>query len=449
MKSLKLGAFALFIIVALMLSACGGDTSTATTAPAAGATDTPAGAAAAATDTPGAPAPTATEPAPESLGSDSAKTTITIWHGWGGNYLAAKKSVFAAYVAAHPDVKIKLLQVSDIGTKAQNAVPAGVGPDIIAWVDDNIGQNALTGIIDPLDGKAGVDQNFLKTTYGDVGASAVTYNDQIYAIPEVVESITMIYNKKLITEDKLPKTTTELKQMMTDYNKANPGQYFAVWNPTDAYFNAPWFYGAGGQYVDASGTAYLNTPEDIAAAQWIRSLQGLMPKDIDYNVADSLFKDGKAPIIINGPWYISDLQKAGIDYGLAKLPAVDFGKTGPAKPFVGVKVLMLAHGSKNADTAIDIMKFYTSAEQETTMAKATGEVPANQAAAQALSDDPTVKAFSAQAADGVPLPNTPFMGALWDPVAKALTALWSGSDDPAKIMADSQTAAEAAIAKMK
>jgi maltose-binding protein MalE len=41
------------------------------------------------------------------------------------------------------------------------------------------------------------------------------------------------------------------------------------------------------------------------------------------------------------------------------------------------------------------------------------------------------------------------MNALWDPVAKALKALYSGSDDPQKILDDTQKAAEDAIAKMK
>ena len=53
-----------------------------------------------------------------------------------------------------------------------------------------------------------------------------------------------------------------------------------------------------------------------------------------------------------------------VDFGLAKLPAVDFGKGGPARPFVGVKTLMLAHGSKNPDVAIDIMKYYTAEAQQ-------------------------------------------------------------------------------------
>ncbi len=458
----------MLLIVMLVVSACGGaDTPTSapsapTTAPVAAApTDTTGTAAAAPTDTAAAAAPTdtagaagaATEPPPTptaiSLGSTTAKTTITIWHGWSGSYLPAKQAIFAEYVKEHPDVAIQLLNVPDIGSKVRNAVPAGVGPDIIAWVDDNIGQNALINVIDPLDGKAGITPQFLKDNYAGVAASAVTYNGQIYALPETLEAITFFYNKKLITADKLPKTTTELRQMMTDYNKANAGQYFAVWNPSDAYFNAPWLYGAGAQYVDEQGNVGLNTPEGLATAKWIRSLQGLMPKDIDTNLADALFNDGKAAIELSGPWRVADLQKAKMDFGLAKLPMVDFGKGGPARPFVGVKCLMLAHGSKNPDVAVDVMKFYTAKEQQAAMVKQTGEVPANTAAAAGLASDPIVAGFNAQAVDGVPLPNTPFMGAMWDPAAKAYSALWTGSDDPQKIMTDAQSAAETAIAKMK
>ncbi len=463
MKSTKYSWLVIVMIFAtLLLSACGGD-ATPTTGTAANPTDTAGSVQAAATDTPAAAAvptdtpaaaaagPTDTvEPTAVSLGDPStAKTTITIWHSWASDYLSPKEAIFAAYVQQHPDVAIKLLNVSDISTKAQNAVPAGVGPDIIAWVDDQIGSNALVGVIDPLDGIDGIDQDYLKANYPEVAVNAMTYDGKIYGLPETMEAITFIYNKKLISEDQLPKTTTELKQKMADYNNANAGMYFAVWDPNNAYSNAPWFYGAGGQYVDDQGNAHLNSSQALATAQFIRSLQGLMPKDIDGNTADALFNDGKAAIELTGPWRIADLKSSGMDFGLAKIPMVDFGDTGPARPFVGVKCLMLAHGSKNADVAADIMKFYTSSEELETMAKGTGEVPAATQAANDLSSNPVVAGFNAQAVDGVPLPNTPFMGALWDPAAKAYSALWSGTDDPQTIMTASQQAATSALAKMK
>jgi arabinogalactan oligomer/maltooligosaccharide transport system substrate-binding protein len=264
-----------------------------------------------------------------------------------------------------------------------------------------------------------------------------------------LEAITFIYNKDLISADQLPTNTTDMIAKMKDYNSKNPGKYYVVWDPNNAYSNAPWMYGAGGQYVDDQGTAHLDSPQALATAEFIRSLQGTMPKDIDGNAADALFNDGKAAIELTGPWRIADLKKSGMNFGLAKIPAVDFGDKGPARPFVGVKNLMLAHGSKNADVAADIMKFYTNADNLQKMAKQTGEVPAAKAAAAALSSDPVVQAFNAQAVDGVPLPNTPYMGALWDPAAKAYTALWTGTDDPKSIMTAAQAAATAALAKMK
>lgn len=482
MKMFRYSWLAVIALLLVLVSACGGEAPTATTAPAAAtdtpaaaaaatatpaaaaaATDTPAAAAAAtdtpaaaaaATDTPAAAAPAATNtPAPTEtpavLGSSSAKTTITIWHNWEGEYYKPIAGIFNDYVTAHPDVSINLLHVPDLENKVKNAVPAGAGPDIIAWVDDHIGEDALIGVIDPLDDLkgAGIDKAYLQANYPQVAQDAVTYDGKIYGLPESMEAVTMIYNKKLITEDKLPKNTTELMEMAKAYNQANPGQYFAVWNPKDAYFNAWLFYGAGAFYVDENGNVGLNTPEGIAAGKYIQDAQAILPKDVDYGVADSLFKDGKAPIILNGPWYIADLQKAGIDFGLAKLPAIDFGKKGPAKQFVGVKVVMLAHGSKNPDIAADVMKYYTSKDAQMKLAE--GVVPAQNDAAAARANDPIVAGFNAQAKDGVPLPNTPFMTQLWDPVAKGLTTLFTTNKDPKDVMAEVQKTAEDNIAKMK
>jgi len=399
--------------------------------------------AAKATDT---PAPT---PSPVVLGNANAKTTITIWHGWQGDYFTAIQGIFADYQKTHPDVAINLLSVSDLDTKVKNAVPAGAGPDIIAWVDDHIGANALVGVIDPLDGMAGIDQAYLAKNYAKVAQDAVTYDGKIYALPESLESVTMIYNKKLIKESDLPTSTSDLMTKAAAYNKANPGKYYAVWNPKDAYFNAFLFYGAGASYVNEKGEVNLANAQGEAAGKFIQDAAGILPKDVDYNAADALFKAGNAPIILNGPWYIADLKKANIEFGLAKLPMVDFGNKGPAKPFVGVKVMMLAHGGKNQAAAVDLMKYYTSQEALAKLSKATDVVPAQVDAAAAMGSDVVIAGFNNQAKDGIPLPNTPYMGGLWDPVAKGLESLFTTKKDPKGIMADIQKAALDNIAKMK
>ncbi len=61
---------------------------------------------------------------------------------------------------------------------------------------------------------------------------------------------------------------------------------------------------------------------------------------------------------------------------------------------------------------------------------------------------PDVKGFGAQVVTGTPLPNTPYMAALWDPVKHALQAIWSGKPVDAAL-AGAQTEAQNNIAKLK
>jgi arabinogalactan oligomer/maltooligosaccharide transport system substrate-binding protein len=370
--------------------------------------------------------------------------TITIWHNWQGSYLGEKSAIFDAYHRLHPNVDIQLVHQDDLINKSTTAVTAGQGPDIIAWVDDQLGALVKSNVVIPLDNYISAD--YVNATYNKAAAQGVQFNGHVYGVPESVEAITLMYNKNLVTADQLPKTTDDMLTFEQNFESQHPGMYGVVWNPTDAYFNAPWFYGFGGFYVKNDGTVGLNTPGSIAAAKFIASFRPLLPKQIDYGVADTLFKEGKAAVIINGPWAYSDYSTSPGSIGFATLPAVTATNT-PASPFVGVKSLWVTKTAKNPALDADLMKFYTNAENQIVMAKVNGEIPANLQAdndpgVQAL---PSVGGFAAQAKLGVPLPNTPFMSALWDPTAKALAAIWSGSQTPEQALADAQKAAEAKI----
>jgi len=48
--------------------------------------------------------------------------------------------------------------------------------------------------------------------------------------------------------------------------------------------------------------------------------------ECDYDAADSLFKEGKAAMIVNGDWslssYLTDEVKKKVDLGIARIPKV-------------------------------------------------------------------------------------------------------------------------------
>jgi arabinogalactan oligomer/maltooligosaccharide transport system substrate-binding protein len=374
--------------------------------------------------------------------------TITIWHNWEGSYLDAKKAIFDAYTKQYPNVTINLVHKPSLTDAVTTAVPAGQGPDIIAWVDDVLGKFVKLEIIKPIDGLAGVDMAYMNSNFSKAAVDADTFEGKIYGMPETVEAITMIYNKDLLPTAQVPKTTDELLALAKSFPTTHAGKYGVVWNTKDAYFNAPWVYGFGGYYVKADGTVGLTTAGTKAGVNYISSFRGTIPPAVDYGVADTLFKEGKAAIIINGPWAVADYGKANINYGLATLPTAN-GK--PVSPFVGVKTLMVSANAKNPGLAVDVIKFFDHRENEVAQSVANKEIPANKLAltessVQAIEQ---VKGFGAQVNNGVPLPNTPFMSALWDPVAKALEAVWTGKQSVDAALNDAQTAAQNNISQLK
>src|SRR5258708_27298824 len=183
-------------------------------------------------------------------------------------------------------------------------------------------------------------KDYMTSQYTQGAVDAATFEGKIYGMPEGVEAITIIYNKKLITSSQIPKTTDGLVSFAKSYSQSNPGSYVVVWNPKDAYFHAPWIYGSRGFYVKADGSVGLNTSGTKAAFKLVAIFKGAMPAGVDYGIADTLFKAGKAAMIVNGPWSVADYEKAGVDYGYATLP-VAAGAGKPASPFGGGKTLML------------------------------------------------------------------------------------------------------------
>ncbi len=381
--------------------------------------------------------------------SANAPITITIWHGWSGAYLPPKQAIFDAYHTLHPNVTIKLVQqTSNLIQKSITAIKAGNGPDIVAWVDDSLGEMVDSHSVVPMDQY--LSSSYTSSTYSPAAAQAVTFNGHIYGVPETVEAVTMMYNKKLISASQLPQTTDQMLAYQQSYAKAHPGSYGLVWPTTDAYYNAGWFYGFGAYYVKADGTVGLNTPEATAAGNFIASFRPYLPKTLDGATASSLFTEGKAAAIIDGPWsYSNYATKAGIDVGFAKLPVVS-STNQPASPFVGVKSLWATTNAQQRGvlaTVADILKFYTNKTNQLQMIQQTGEIPANQAASQdsAVTSNNAIAGYAAQASVGVPLPNTPYMSALWTPVANALIAIWSGNQSPSAALAAAQQAAQKGV----
>lgn len=377
------------------------------------------------------------------------KTTIKIWNQWDGKYLEAIEAAFRDYEAAHPDVVIDLSKPEDVKNALTVAIPAGEGPDIIAWANDAIGEQALIGNIVPLS-DYGVTADFLSSTYEPAAVNGVTWMGSIWGLPETQEGIALIYNKDLVTDEYLPADPMDFEGLYESALKfqEDTGNVLVCnqgFGANDAYHMSPIYFGFGlPSYVDEEGNGYLDTPEALAAAEWLKKFSTVSLAENSYDICNAALAEGKVGMWWTGPWAVAGIEESGVNYGI--LP---FGR-----PFVGIKTMLMTKNAVdrgNEAIAIDVMKYFTSAEVQKKLSLVNKTIPAATAALQ----DPEVAALTAVVGYGaalnlgVPMSPSPFSSAQWDPVGNASAAIWTGAQEPAQAMADAAAALAEKIAGMK
>ncbi|BAL80511.1 sugar ABC transporter substrate-binding protein [Caldisericum exile] len=353
--------------------------------------------------------------------------TLTIWHSWSGAELDVLNDAIAKYNQKHPEVTINQLQVpfDQLQNKYQTEAAAGGGPDILVGPADWIGAFTNANLIAPLDSY--FDSTFL-ADYVQGALDQVKFKGHMMAFPESTECVALIYNKSLVPN--VPKDTNELITLVDSLSKGDT--YGFVYN-SGFYFTAGYFFAAGMKLFDDNYNAVVNQGDGgVIALNFLKKLAS-DPHFIvanDYGKADSMFKEGKAAMIINGPWAVGDYTKAlGDKVGVAPMPVLaDTGK--PFAPFVNTKDFFvnanISETQKKA--AIDFIKFMVSPEIEQEFFQKAKHIPSN--VKVDTSSDPIISGFLTQMKTGVSMPIAPEMGAVWDPMQTAIDSVLAGKASP-------------------
>jgi maltose-binding protein MalE len=348
-------------------------------------------------------------------------TDLTFWHALGNDDLAVLQKLSAEYTSAHPDVKVNLLFVpfDQLQKKISLAIPAGQGPDIFLGVHDSVGTDAVSKLIVP------VDKYINKGDFIGSTITAASYNGQIWGFPQSYETTTLVYNPKLVKSP--PKTLEDMLKIA----KANTsgGSYGFVYDIANFYYSYGWLSAMDAQplFSDA-GKFQLSTKSMMGFLDQLKNFKDaeIMPKEANHDVAMTLFGEGKAAMVITGPWGTSGLQKNKKDFALSPLPTVN-GKV--AKPFMGVKLYYITQQSKNPGVAAAFLNYITSAKSEGYWTAQTGMLPASKGAYSqpGVKDNKVVLGFSKQAQNAIPMGNIPQFGAIWDPAKEAIQKVLFGN----------------------
>jgi maltose/maltodextrin transport system substrate-binding protein len=351
---------------------------------------------------------------------------LTIWMGDNKGYDGIRE--VARQFTDDTGIAVQIVNPDNLTDRFQQAAGSGQGPDIVIWAHDRIGEWAQSGLLAPVAPSADFRERYFDFTW-----DATLWSGEHYGYPISVEALGLIYNKALVETppesfEELVRLDGELaeqgkKAILFDY-----GEPYYGWTLLAANGGYPFRQTEEGFDVDDIG---VNNEGAIQGAELLVQLieSGVLPRGTDYSIMDTRFNRGEVATMISGPWAWSNLERSGIDYGVALLPKVGEQR---AKPMFGVMAAMINTASPNDFLAIEFLENYLldEAGMRTFNSDGTLGAVAHIAYQEELERDPNIAATLENAELGMPMPNIPEMGAFWAAMEPALQNIGSGRQSP-------------------
>jgi multiple sugar transport system substrate-binding protein len=283
----------------------------------------------------------------------------------------------------------------------------------------------------------------------------------IYALPYVGNSQLFFYRKDLFAKHGLgqPSTwdavLTAAKTILEKESAAGGGKMYgyvmraAQGNAAVADF-MPIFWAFGGEMFDASGKPTVNSPQGIAALQFMLELGKYSPPgyaSFDANDVAQHLLQGTAAMSINWPAWLSsfsDPAKSKVigHMEFTTLPAAQR----PGQAEIGNWLIAIPRDSQNAEAAFDFLLWATSAEQMKQSAER-GNPPTRKSLfrdPQLVAKFPTYPAQLRSLESSRPRPRTP----QWNEIENAFGIFLSKANSGELSPADAMNQANAEIEKI-
>lgn len=361
-----------------------------------------------------------------------AKTpTLTVWHSYRGDEQKSLERLIRSYDAQNESIEIEILAVpyDSYLSKLEAAAPRGNGPDLFIAAHERIGAWAASGLIQPL---SYTPEGFHPST-----VDALRYDGNLYGVPLAYKCLALIVNTDILSE--APSTTDEIFVLSEDLK--TKGITPLAYQATEPYYHAAWLHGFNGTLFDDSGKPDLNNPENINSLEFVLRLQAesIIPEEPTSALISQLFNDGKAAMVINGPWFLGEINE-DIPYAVFPLPKVsDSGLK--AKPFLTVDGALISAYAKEPKEAEALALHLSSTDSAIQRAIEGHQSVATLSAYDdpRINEDPILGAFRIQLDQTVPMPNRPEMAATWEPMARAIRRISRGALSPQAALDQAQT----------
>ena len=352
---------------------------------------------------------------------ESVKTTLIFWEKDSELQDFYEKEI-QEFTKKNSDIEVKRshYKTEELRKNFFSSVIGGGGPDIVSGPNDNLGVFVPGKLIVPISDF--FDETFL-SRFDENALDASKYKGKLYMLPvRLGNELLLTYNKKFVQE--APKSFDELIDIAKKLKKEKTVEYGLVFDKTEPFYTIPFLAAFGGK-VFHDENAYNPQPslDAKAVADWMKFIkqlhnEGIIPKEGDKEIAKSLFQNGKAAFIIDGPWLFAEYKRANIDFGIAAIPPINGNYPQPYFATKGFSVSRNVQDAQKKEAVKRFLTFMTSAESQLRAFDFHGEMLTDKEAMNnsKIVNDSLIKGQKEQLKHCLPMPVATEMRAIWDAI---------------------------------
>lgn len=245
---------------------------------------------------------------------------LVLWEGFDLAQEEWLKGEMAAFQKAEPNITVEVLHYASSDELIERVRGGEAEFDLAIAHAALVESLRAEGFIRPV---GDVFEGGFLDGFTQASVEGVSRGDETWGVPfSAGLHLLLYYNKELVEEP--PQDTATMVRMAQELTDGE--RYGLAMNYRDPLWLVPWLSGFGGWLVDEDGQPTLDTAAMVEALRFLHELKfeyAVLPPDAHYDLADGLFREGKATMLVSGHWALAGYRELeDLDWGVAPLPTV-------------------------------------------------------------------------------------------------------------------------------
>lgn len=314
--------------------------------------------------------------------------TVDLWHGQVDTAKAAIDALIKEFNRTHPQIKVQGggggVTADSMLQKVTAGLAAGSFPDVAYIFGSDLASIAKSPKVADL--TSALEKGPTPwPEYWQPARDAVTVKGKIRAAPALLDSLCVVYNKKLFARAGLPAPRagwtwddfTATAKRLTDPGKGVFGTGWPGVGDEDTVWRLwPMIWDLGGDVVSEDGK---RVAFDQAGEQALATLDRLRTDRSVYvdpkpgsDQMYQVFLGGRMGMVATGPWQLPDILAQRMDYGVVQLPSYSGKPVTISGPDTWT---VFDNGSARVEAATEFVRWMMQPQQDISWDKNAGSLP--------------------------------------------------------------------------